>query len=38
MIARDLGFMEANEQQSADDQLIQIERMLSALLRAAQKC
>jgi four helix bundle protein len=35
MIARDLGFMSADQQQSADVQLIQIERMLSALLRAA---
>ena len=37
MIARDLGFMSADEQQSADAQLVQIERMLSALLRAAHK-
>ena len=37
MIARDLGFMPAQEQQSADVQLIQIERMLSALLRTTHK-
>jgi four helix bundle protein len=37
MIARDLGFISADEQQAADAQLVQIERMLSALLRAAHK-
>jgi four helix bundle protein len=37
MIARDLGFMPADEQQSADAHLVQIERMLSALLREAHK-
>jgi four helix bundle protein len=31
MIARDLGFMSAPQQQSADVELMQIERMLSAL-------
>ena len=37
LIARDLGFVPALAQQSADAQLVQIERMLSALLRAARK-
>lgn len=37
MIARDLGFLPAPEQHSADAQLEQIERMLSSLLRNARQ-
>lgn len=36
MIARDLGFISAPQQQSADVELMQIERMLSALLRSTR--
>ena len=37
MIARDLGFVPVDEQHSADAQLIQIERMLTALLRNTRR-
>jgi four helix bundle protein len=36
MIARDLDFMPTDQQRSADSQLVEIERMLSALLRKAR--
>lgn len=36
MIARDLGFMLADEQKAADAQLEHIERLLSGLLRASR--
>jgi len=37
MIARDLGFLPAPEQHSADHQLEEIERMLTSLLRNARQ-
>jgi four helix bundle protein len=37
MIARDLGFLAASEQQPADATLEQIERMLTSLLRNARR-
>jgi four helix bundle protein len=36
MIARDLGFLPAQQQESADVELMQIERMLSTLLRSTR--
>ncbi|HEV8409127.1 MAG TPA: four helix bundle protein [Gemmatimonadaceae bacterium] len=36
MIARDLGFMPAKEQQMADVQLERLERMLSSLIRTSR--
>ena len=37
MIARDLGFLSAQEQQELDDHLEEIERMLASLLRNARR-